>query len=150
MNWAILSEFPNPGVRRTGSETENWWLMIRVTLVFICLAAISSSASAQNSPTRSPTFGSSAGAEILRHRSPTGAPCLAVVGSPRRHTVNPNLYDHVITVKNSCAQRIAIRVCYYRTQECISIEVPGNEPKEAVLGTMPSVADFRFEFHEKF
>jgi hypothetical protein len=30
------------------------------------------------------------------------------------------------------------------------MEVPGNERKEAVLGTLPSMKDFRFEFREKF
>jgi hypothetical protein len=56
----------------------------------------------------------------------------------------------VISVMNGCPQRIAIRVCYYRTQECIPMETPGNERKEAVLGTMPGAKEFRFEFREKF
>lgn len=30
------------------------------------------------------------------------------------------------------------------------MEVPGDEHKEAILGTMPSTKDFRFEFREKF
>ena len=97
-----------------------------------------------------PTFGASAGTEILRHRGPTGNTCLMVAGHARPHTINPKLYDHVIDVTNTCAQRIAIQVCYYRSQECISMEIPGGGRKEAILGTLPSVTDFRFDFREKF
>ena len=87
---------------------------------------------------------------MLRHRGPAGSPCLDVGGFARKHTVTSNLYDHVITVKNNCAQRLQIQVCYYNTQDCIPIEIPGGERKEAILGTMPVTKDFRFEFKEKF
>lgn len=100
-------------------------------------------------PAQSPTIGAARGSEILRHRGPTGKPCLTVGGFARPHTVNANLYDHVITVTNSCARRLAIQVCYYDTSDCIPIEIPGGERKQAVLGTLPSIKDFRFEFREK-
>jgi len=43
-----------------------------------------------------------------------------------------------------------MQVCYYQTQECIPMDIPGDETKEAILGTMPSTKDFRFDFREKF
>jgi hypothetical protein len=95
-----------------------------------------------------PAFGAST--SILRHRDFTGRPCLDVGGYAEPHRIDPNLYDHIITAENHCPQRIAIEVCYYQSQDCIPIEVPGNERKEAVLGTMPTEKDFRFEFREKF
>ena len=126
--------------------------MMRIVMAFTWLVAAASSTLAQSGTNemRMPTFGASAGTEILRHRGPTGKTCLAIAGYARPHTTNPKLYDHVINVTNSCAQRIALRICYYRSQECISVEIPGNEHKEAILGTLPSVKDFRFEFREKF
>jgi hypothetical protein len=144
--------------------------MIRIALAFICLAPITCSALGQSGspfdnlspPTvrgtggmgtpveTPPTFGASAGTEILRHRGLAGNPCLAFGGSARAHLLNPNVYDHVVTVKNSCAQRITAQVCYYRSQDCLLMEVPGGERKEAILGSLPSVKDFRFEFREKF
>lgn len=142
--------------------------MGRLPVIFIWLATLGNSASAQSglplgnssgpafggagvrAPIAPPTFGASKGDEILRHRGPTGKPCLMVTGSARPHTVNRNLYDHVVTVTNSCAQRIALRICYYNSQDCIPIEIPGGERKEAVLGTLPSTRDFRFEYREKF
>jgi hypothetical protein len=144
--------------------------MIRVVLAFIGLVVgIACAANAQSTatpfetpsrptvggtgiqaPSQPPVFGASRGTEILRHRGPTGKPCLSVVGFARPHIVNPNLYDHVITATNNCAQRITMRVCYYESQECIPMEIPGGERKEAILGTLPSTKDFRFEFREKF
>ena len=35
-------------------------------------------------------------------------------------------------------------------QDCIPMEISGEERKEAILGTLPSTKDFRFEFREKF
>jgi hypothetical protein len=97
-----------------------------------------------------PSFGPRGGTEILRHRDFTGKPCLTVAGIARQHIINRNLYDHVITVSNACPQRITIRVCYYRTDDCIPMEIPGGERKEAHLGAMPAVKEFGFEFREKF
>lgn len=97
-----------------------------------------------------PMFGASADTQVLRHRDFTGRPCLDVNGYAEPHTIDPNLYDHVITVVNHCPRRIAIDVCYYQSQDCIPMEIPGDQRKEAVLGTMPAEKDFRFEFREKF
>jgi hypothetical protein len=88
--------------------------------------------------------------DILRHRGPTGKPCLTIHGYARPHIVNPNLFDHMITATNGCPQLIRMGVCYNRTQQCISMEIPGRMFKEAVLGTMPSLKDFEYEFRERF
>jgi hypothetical protein len=120
------------------------WVFIWITV---------SSAAAQNAVNPfapPPMFGSSGGTEVLRHRGPYGNPCITIGGYPRAHTINPQLYDHVIRATNSCPQSISIRVCYFESEDCISIDVPGNETKEATLGTLPSVKDFRFDFKEKF
>ena len=144
--------------------------MIPIVVAFFWLAAAASSASAQSGSTLfgessrpsyggvglpppvvdTPTFGASSGTEMLRHRGPTGRPCLTVGGLARPHLASPNVYDHVITAENSCAQSITIKVCYYNSDECIPLEVPGGERKEAILGTLPAMSDFRFEFREQF
>jgi hypothetical protein len=147
--------------------------MIQISLALICLAVICSPALAQSSPSTPgggatvggtfgmpPTsgsegvapmpFGSSANNTILRHRDFAGKPCLEVTGFARPHIINPNLYDHVVTAVNSCPQRITIQVCYYQSQDCIPVDIAGDERKEAILGTLPMAKDFRFEFREKF
>jgi hypothetical protein len=135
--------------------------MIRIVVTLIWLAAVTGSVCAQSAPSsqggvglRVPAeprnFGASSGTEILRHRGPAGIPCLTVAGLARPHTLSPNVYDHVISVKNSCPQRITMQVCYYKSQDCVPMEIPGGDRKEAVLGSLPSMSDFRFEFREKF
>jgi hypothetical protein len=122
-------------------------LTIRLALVAVWLAVVSCSASAQSG---TDPFQASGGKDTLRHRNFTGKPCLSIGGMARPHTIDPNLYDHVIAVTNSCPQRIAIRICYFHSLDCIRLEIPGSERKEAILGTMPSLKEFRFEFREIF
>lgn len=98
----------------------------------------------------SPSFQAATGHEILRHRDFAGRPCLAVGGFAEAHAIDPNLYDDVISVTNNCPERIAVQVCYYQSVDCILMDIPGQERKEAILGMLPSTKDFRFEFREKF
>jgi hypothetical protein len=88
--------------------------------------------------------------DILRHRNFAGKPCLTVEGYARPHIVNPNLFDHVIDANNSCPQTVKLKVCYYGSRDCVPMEVPGHMRKEAVLGTLPSIKDFQYEFREQF
>ena len=142
---------------------------MRVAGVFVWLAAFGCSVAAQSvtaqldsptpptiggsggiNPAQKPrVFGSSGVTEILRHRDFAGKACLTIEGSARPHAIVSNLYDHVITAINKCPQRISIQVCYYKSQDCEQVEIPGNERKQVILGTLP-VKDFRFEFREKF
>jgi hypothetical protein len=143
--------------------------MGRIALVFAWLCVIGGIASAQSGMTpfgdSPPAVGATSGVQIpatpppmfdgtntqvLRHKDFTGRPCLDVTGQAEPHTIDPNLYDHVVTAVNHCPQAIRIDVCYYGSQDCIPMEIPGDERKEAVLGTMPAEKDFRFEFREKF
>ena len=59
---------------------------------------------------------------------------------------------HIVGVASASSTQVQVpvRVCYYRTDDCIPMEVSGGERKEARLGSMPSVKEFGFEFREKF
>jgi hypothetical protein len=85
-----------------------------------------------------------------RHFGPTGKPCLSLTGSSKPQLVNHDMIDHSISVTNSCGQRLKVNVCYYRTQECILIDVSPYERKEALLGVFPKMLDFRFDYKERF
>jgi hypothetical protein len=87
---------------------------------------------------------------IHRHLDMAGQPCLSVSGYATPQVVDPNLFDHMISARNHCPQSIKIQVCYFQTQECISMDVPGDAIKESLLGIFPSLKDFRFEFRERF
>jgi hypothetical protein len=85
-----------------------------------------------------------------RHFGPTGKPCLSLTGSSKPQLVNHDMIDHSVSITNSCPQRLKVNVCYYRTQECILIDVPPYERKEALLGVFPKLLDFRFDYKEQF
>lgn len=142
--------------------------MFRVILAAVCFAAFTCSASAQSSGDDSETsskpsldgafgplddqntFKPSGSEDILRHRDFAGKPCLTVAGFTRPHTIDPNLYDDVVSITNSCPRQISVQICYSGTEDCIMVDVPGSESKEAVLGMLPAMKDFSFEFREKF
>jgi hypothetical protein len=84
------------------------------------------------------------------HLGPTGKPCLTVLGYAKPQIVNPDLFDHLIDVSNDCSEQIKLQVCYYQSEHCIPMNIPGYGEKEAVLGVYPHMDDFRFEFREKF
>jgi len=88
--------------------------------------------------------------EVLRHRDFAGKPCLDIGGFARAHLNNPKLFDHVISIKNNCPQSLKTEICYLRSRDCINMDVPGHKSKESILGTLPSIKDFQFEFRERF
>ena len=108
-----------------------------------------------------PVVGSSYGSTPTRYSDPTSDPnryrktdgfgklCLSVGGYGRPFATNPNLYDHVIVVVNTCPKRINFEVCYYQTRNCVNVDMPADQRKEVILGIQPGVKDFRYEFREK-
>jgi hypothetical protein len=73
-----------------------------------------------------------------------------VYGDARPQAINKRLFEHVISANNSCPQVIKMDVCYYGSQRCVPLSVPGYSRREVVLGVMPAIEDFRFEFKERF
>lgn len=141
-------------------------VMFRSLMVLLFLVVLSQDVIAQyvgyGTNLSPPTFGhtasirssdndlsANAAAEKYRHKNFVGQLCIQVFGEAQPHTVDPNLYDHVITAVNGCPQRIALHVCYYNSESCIELEVPGNDRKKAILGTLPAVKDFRYQFQER-
>jgi hypothetical protein len=87
---------------------------------------------------------------VKKHMGPTGKPCLTVLGYAQQQSINPNLFDHMISASNDCSQPIKMTVCYYQTQQCLPIDVPAYGRKEVVLGIMPAMKQFQFEYRELF
>jgi hypothetical protein len=151
-------------VRRTLSITPG----IGVALGFGAILCVNSPAHAQTplpSPNSRPSVGSTSGltppaqlpiisgsqdAAAKVHLDPLGKPCLSVRGYAKSQASNPNIYNHVIFASNNCAQSIKLNVCYYHTQHCVAVAVSGYARKESVLGIMPQMKEFRFEYREQF
>jgi hypothetical protein len=84
------------------------------------------------------------------HMSPLGKPCLVIQGYAKPEISNKNIYQHSIRVANNCGQSIKVRVCYYRTEDCVLMTVPQWESKIAILGIFPALKRFQFDAKEQF
>jgi hypothetical protein len=89
-------------------------------------------------------------AGIRRHLGPSGKACLNVRGQSRSEKINPKLFEHMIVVVNQCSERIKLQVCYYQSHHCMMMDLPSFGRSEAILGIMPAMSGFRFEFREQF
>lgn len=89
-------------------------------------------------------------AALTTHRDALNRPCLEIEAVSRRHVINPNVFDHVVSVSNRCLKLIKLRVCYSKSDSCIDMEVPGQQRKEGILGIYPNMQYFRYSFREKF
>ena len=85
-----------------------------------------------------------------KHRGPSGKPCVTVSGVALPEKTNAKVFNHVIVATNECAQVIKMTVCYYESDHCVPLEVPRYSRKQAVLGIMPAMDGFRFEYRERF
>jgi hypothetical protein len=81
--------------------------------------------------------------------SVTGKPCVTVAAEARSDPANPKNFFHTILAANACSQRILIQVCYYQTQTCSLLQLSPYGRKEAMLGIMPAMKGFRYEYREQ-
>jgi hypothetical protein len=81
---------------------------------------------------------------------PTGKPCISVFGGSHPQTMNPLIFNHMIVATSACSQIIKLKVCYYHTDRCVDLALPAYSQKEAMLGIMPRMDGFRFEYREQF
>lgn len=102
-------------------------------------------------PAQAPHLSISPNTPAHIHLGPTGQPCLTMGGVAEQQTMNPNIYNHMIIGLNACSQSIKVKVCYYGSDDnCTKLDVPAYGRKEALLGIMPAMKDFRFQYTEQF
>lgn len=89
-------------------------------------------------------------AALAVHHDLVGKPCLDMEAAARSHVINPDVYDHVISVYNHCLQTIKLHVCYYHSDHCIDMEIPGSQRRDGILGVYPNMKYFRYSYREKF
>lgn len=82
-------------------------------------------------------------------RDSLGRPCLDVEAAARSHVVNPSLFDHIVSIKNGCARAVRVKLCYFRSDICKEIGVPGYKRIDTILGTMANVTTFRYSLNQK-
>lgn len=88
-----------------------------------------------------------AGTSVIRNA--LGRPCLDVEAAARAHTVNPDMLDHVVSLKNNCPRIIRVKVCYFNSDHCNDVVVQGYKRADTILGTMRGVKFFRYSMVQK-
>lgn len=83
------------------------------------------------------------------HMSITGKPCVTVAAEAMPDQANPKNFFHMALAANACSQRILIEVCYYQTLTCSQLQLPPYGRKETMLGIMPAMKGFRYEYREQ-
>jgi hypothetical protein len=101
-------------------------------------------------PPRQPVISGSLNQGPRQHLGPLGKPCISSYAVGRAQKINPKIIEHIVTATNSCSQAIKLRLCYYQSDRCIPLTIPGYEHKEVVLGIMPGTTDFRYQYWEEF
>lgn len=135
--------------------------MTRIAIVLMTLLSVASAIQAQSvmaqmtiptSPFKSRLTLQNGGenAALTVHRDPLGKPCLNIEAASRAHVINPDVYDNVVSVFNRCSKLIKVRLCYYKSDQCVDVELSGQQRKDTVLGVRPHMQYFRYSFQEKF
>jgi hypothetical protein len=108
------------------------------------------SVSAQGMPSSAGSIFPSPNDTLRHHMGPTGKPCLTIGTHVQPQTLNPHIVEHWVGASNSCGKNIKVQVCYYGSQDCITMDVPPYGRQDSVLGIYPALADFRIETKEQF
>lgn len=82
-------------------------------------------------------------------RDALGRPCLDVEAASRAHVVNPQMLDHVVSLKNNCLRQIGAKICYFNTDHCKDVVLPAYKRADIILGTMRGVNTFRYSISQK-
>jgi len=82
-------------------------------------------------------------------RDALGRPCLDVEAVARPEVVNPDMLDHVVSLKNNCPKFIRAKVCYFNSDRCRDLEVQAYKRVDTILGSMRGVSFFRYSIVQK-
>ncbi|MDE5445728.1 hypothetical protein GWG65_30830 [Bradyrhizobium sp. CSA207] len=91
--------------------------------------------------------GESSGGKIIRDA--LNRPCLDTEAASRPHTINPDVVDHVVSIKNNCPRTIKVKVCYYGSDKCNGFVVNGYKRVDTILGSMTKITAFRYSITQQ-
>lgn len=99
---------------------------------------------------------------VKLHMDPFGKPCVTVgayslpkadfrriFGAEQKPSASVD-YEQFVTAKNHCSQTIKLKVCYFGSQSCVTIDVAGYGDQRASLGISPGMRGFRYQYTEQF
>lgn len=91
--------------------------------------------------------GSYAG-RVPASRDAFGKLCADVEAASKARVSNPNVFEHIVSVLNRCLKPIKLRFCYFGSDRCTDVDLPGLKRKDLVLGVYPGLKTFRYSWIE--
>ncbi|MFL9828361.1 hypothetical protein [Rhodoplanes sp. SY1] len=91
--------------------------------------------------------GSYAG-KALVSKDAFGKPCADVEAASKARVSNPNVFEHIVSVQNRCLKPLKLRFCYFGSDRCTDLDLPGLKRKDLVLGVYPGLKTFRYSWTE--
>lgn len=82
-------------------------------------------------------------------RDAFGRPCLDIEAAARREVVNPDMLDHIVSIKNNCPKTIKVKVCYFNSDQCTDVELRPYKRADTTLGAMRGINYFRYSVIQK-
>lgn len=125
-------------------------MMFRILLLAIFVLGVSPASYGQSAnPRVGLTMQGSAepGGNVIRDS--LGKPCLDIEAAARSETVNPDMLEHVVSVKNNCSRLIKVKVCYYGSEQCKQFDLQGYKRVDTILGVMRAIRFFRYTLFQK-
>lgn len=125
----------------------NWLSVCAIGLVLVPASTMAQTGSQSVPRLKIQGPGEQSGTAVVRDA--LGRPCLDVEAAARAHVVNPDMVDHVVSVKNNCTKTVKVKVCYLNADKCNAFDVQGYKRVDTILGTMTKVSVFRYSLFQK-
>ena len=77
-----------------------------------------------------------------------GKACYMTISDARPAKTNPNLFNHIVIIRNQCFKPIKLKICYHKTRHCIDMLVPPRTTREGWLGALPAMPKFAYDVQE--
>ena len=124
-------------------------LCISTAATVLVISAPSEPGRAQSIPSRLTMQGPAEKSTALVLRDALGRPCLDIEAAARKRVVNPDIIDHVISIKNICPRLIKVKVCYLNSTRCNEEDLQAYKRVDSILGTMKGVSFFKYTLTQK-
>lgn len=82
-------------------------------------------------------------------RDALGRPCLDIEAAAVPHVVDPQMLDHVVSIRNKCPRVIKAKVCYFNSQACNELTLQPYKRADTILGTMRAMKFFRYSIQQR-
>jgi hypothetical protein len=118
------------------------------TFAILLLLSYPGLVAAQVSPTFVPQLsGRNDDGNVIK--GPLGKPCLDIEAAARAQLTNPNMFDHVVSIKNECNRLISVKLCYANSDHCRQLIMHPYKRIDTILGSMQGVTVFKYSVTQK-